>query len=65
MEFSIGTGIYILLSNLNLNIRKTAGHKNEILIGNIDMKINTNRNINNADVYHHKAAQTRLPAPPC
>ena len=50
VDFSVGTDIYILPSNLNLKIRKTARHNNKILISNIKMKISANRNINNADV---------------
>ena len=40
-DFSIGTGIYMFPSNLNLNIGITVGYKNKILISNIDMKIGT------------------------
>ena len=50
-DFSIGTYIYMLESNLNLNIGKTAGYNNEILISNIDIKINSNRKINKAEIY--------------
>ena len=44
-DFSVGTGIYMLPSNLNLNIGKTKGYNNEILVRNTDMKIGSNRDI--------------------
>ena len=36
----------MFLSNLNLNIRKTAGHNNKILVSNAGMKIGSNKEIN-------------------
>ena len=42
----MGTGIYMLPSNLNLNIGKTKGYNNKILVKNTDMKIGSSRNIN-------------------
>ena len=45
-DFSIGTGIYMLPSNLNLNIGKTEGYNNKILVSNTDMKIGSNKRIN-------------------
>ena len=36
----------MLPSNLNLNIGKTKGYNNKILVGNTDMKIGSNRDIN-------------------
>ena len=51
-SLSIGTGIYILQSNLNLSLEKTAGYNNIILISKTNMKIGSNRNINKAEVYH-------------
>ena len=50
VDFSIGAGIYMLSSNLNFNIRKTARYNNKILLNNIDIKIGSNRNINKAEV---------------
>ena len=44
--FSVGTGIYMLPSDLNLNIGKTKGYNNKILTCNKDMKIGSNREIN-------------------
>ena len=38
-DFSVGIGICILPSNLNLNIGKTTGYNNKILVSNTDMKI--------------------------
>ena len=45
-DFSVGIGIYMLPSNLNLSIGKTKGYNNKILVSNTDMKIVSNRNIN-------------------
>ena len=36
----------MLPSNLNLNIGKTKGYNNEILVSNTGMKIGSNRDIN-------------------
>ena len=33
-------------SNLNLNIEKTKGYNNKFLVGNTDMKISSNRDMN-------------------
>ena len=46
VDFSVGTSIYILPSDLNLNIGKTKGYNNKILVSNTDMKICSNRDIN-------------------
>ena len=46
VHFSVGIGIYMLPSNLNLNIGKAKGCNNETLMSNIDMKIGSNRDIN-------------------
>ena len=43
---SVGIGIYMLPSNLNLNVGRTKGYKNKILVSNTDMKIYSNRDIN-------------------
>ena len=45
-DFSVGTGIYVLPSNLDLNIEKTAGYTNKILVSNTDMKFDSNKEIN-------------------
>ena len=50
MDFSIGTYINVLRSNLNLNTEKTAGGNYKTLISNIDMKIGSNTNIRKARV---------------
>ena len=42
VDFLIDTGIYTRPSNLNLNIGKTAGCNNKILINNRDMKVGSN-----------------------
>ena len=46
VDFSVGIGIYMLPSDLNLNIEKTKGYNNKILVSNTDMKIGSNRDIN-------------------
>ena len=46
VDFSLGTGIYMLPSNLNLNIERTKGYDNKILVSSTDMKIGSNRDIN-------------------
>ena len=46
VDCSVGMGIYMLPSNLNLNIEKTKGCNNKILVSNTDMKIGSNRDIN-------------------
>ena len=54
--FSVGTGICMLPSDLNLSMRKAKGYNNKILVSNTDMKIGSNRDINK----HHK----KLPVTP-
>ena len=46
VDFSVGTGIHMLPNNLNLNIGKTKGYNNKMLVSNTDMKIGSNRDIN-------------------
>ena len=46
VEFSADTCIYMLSSDLNLNIGKTKGYNNKILVSNTDMKIGSNKDIN-------------------
>ena len=46
VDFSVGTGIYILPSDLNLNIGKTKGYNNKILVSNTGMKIGPNGDMN-------------------
>ena len=46
VDFSVGIGIYMLPSDLNLNIGKTKGYENKILVSNTCMKIGSNREIN-------------------
>lgn len=45
VEFLIGTGVSMLLSNLNLSIVKTTGYNNKIWISTVDIKIGSNRGI--------------------
>ena len=45
VDFSVGIGIYMLPSDLNLSIGKTKGY-NKILVSNTGMKIGSNKDIN-------------------
>ena len=42
VDFSVGTGIYMLPSNLNLSMGKTTGCNYKVLVNNTDMKIGSN-----------------------
>ena len=53
VDFSVGIGIYMLPSNLNLKISSTKGYNNKILISSAGMKIGPNIEIN----------QDKLPEP--
>ena len=57
VDFSVGIGIYMLPSNLNLNIGKTKGYNNKILVSNTDMKIGSNRDVNK----DHKKLSPEVP----
>ena len=46
VDFSVGTDICILSSDLNLSMGKTKGYNNKILVSNTDMKIGSNKDIN-------------------
>ena len=46
VHFSVGPGIYMLSSNLNLSMGKTKGYNNKILVSNTGMKIGSNKDIN-------------------
>ena len=46
VDFSVRIGIYMLPSDLNLNIGKTKGYNNKILVSNTGMKIGPNRDMN-------------------
>ena len=46
VDFSVGFGIYVLPSNLNLNIGKKEEYNNKILVSNTGIKIGSNRDIN-------------------
>ena len=39
VDFSVGIGIYMLPSNLNLGIGKTKGYNGKILVSNTGMKL--------------------------
>ena len=49
VDFSVGTDIYMLPSDLNLSMWKTKGYNNKILVSNTDMKIVSNKDINKDD----------------
>ena len=46
VDFSVGTGIYMLPSDLNLSIGKTKGYNKKVLVRNTHMKIGSNKDIN-------------------
>ena len=46
VDFSVGIGIYMLPSNLNLAIGKKEGYNNKILVSNTVMKTDSNKDIN-------------------
>ena len=46
VDFSVGIGIYMLPSNLNLVIGKKEGYNNRILVSNTGMKTGSNKDIN-------------------
>ena len=46
VDFSVGTGIYMLPSNLNLNTGKMKGYNNKILVSKTDVKIGSNKEKN-------------------
>ena len=43
VDFSVGIGIYMLLSNLNLRIGRTKGYNSKILVSYTDIKIGSSR----------------------
>ena len=45
LDFSVGTSIYMLPSDLHLSMGKTKGYNNKILVSNTDIKIGSNRDI--------------------
>ena len=57
VDFSVGTSIYVLPSNLNLNTEKTKRYNNKILVNDTDMKTGSNRDINK----NHKKLPVTLP----
>ena len=46
VDFSVGIGIYMLPSNLNLAIEIKEGYNNKILVSNTGIKIGSNKDIN-------------------
>ena len=57
VDFSVGTGIYMLPSDLNLSMGKTKGYNNKILVSNTGMKIGSNKDIDK----DHKKLPVTLP----
>ena len=45
VDFSLGTGIYMLPSDFHVGIGKTKGYNNKILVSNTGMKIGSTREI--------------------
>ena len=62
VDFSLGIGIYMLPSNLNLNIGKKKGYNNKILVSNTGIKIASNKDINSRD---HEKFPVAKPDVPC
>ena len=46
IDFSVGTGIYMLPSDLDLSMGKTTGYNNKSLVSNTDIKICSKKNTN-------------------
>ena len=46
VDFSVGAGIYMFPSNMNLNINKTQGFNNKILISESLYKLGLNNKVN-------------------
>ena len=46
VDFSVGSGIYMLPSNMNLSINKTQGFNNKILISESSYKLGLNNRVN-------------------
>ena len=46
VDFSVGIGIYMLPSNLDLAIGKKKGYNNKVLVSITGMKIGSNKDIN-------------------
>ena len=46
VDFSVGGGVYMLSSNMNLNINKTQGFNNNILISESSYKLGLNNKVN-------------------
>ena len=59
VDFSIGTGIYMLPNDLKLSIGKTVGYNSKILVGNTDIEIGSNNDINRG----HKKLRMTPPEP--
>lgn len=50
LDFSVGIGIYMFQSSLNVSKGKTTGYDNNILRSNTYIKIFSNRNINKVEI---------------
>ena len=70
VDISVGINIYMLPSNLNIDIGKKEGYKSKILVSNTGMKIGSNKDINRdhkkcrvakPDVARHDPVEGRMP----
>ena len=70
VDISVGIDIYMLPSNLNIDIGKKEGYKSKILVSNTGMKIGSNKDINRdhkkcrvakPDVARHDPVEGRMP----
>ena len=60
VDFSVGAGIYMLPSNMNLNIHKTQGFNNDILISESSYKLGLNNKVNAAI---KRTSRQKIPGP--
>ena len=58
VDFSVGRGIYMLPSDLNLSVGNTKEYNNKILVSIIGMKIGSNKDVNK----DHKKLPVTLPS---
>ena len=61
VDFSVGGGIYMLPNNMNLNINKTQGVNNNILIFESSYKLGLNNKVN---VIFHAKQKTAIKTTP-
>ena len=61
VDFSVGGGVYMFPSNTNLNINKTQGFNNNILISDSSYKLGLNNKVN---VIFHAKQKTAIKTTP-